>query len=100
MPSPRPKARRYATDELLSLRSSLPVVSFLVKKVNKHPDIGTHLLVDLLYFKVCSQSSLSFYLLDPRRSPEESRALLLPFQGAHRRHNQTQRTSIEQQTYI
>jgi hypothetical protein len=34
-------ARRYSADELLRMKSELPVVSCVVAKLNKHPDIGT-----------------------------------------------------------
>lgn len=39
--APPSEARRYDLHELLSLRTSLPVVSCLVKNINKHPNIGT-----------------------------------------------------------
>jgi len=35
------ETRRYSIAELLSLRTSLPIVTCLVKNINQHPDIGT-----------------------------------------------------------
>lgn len=34
--------RRYSVEEILSLRSSLPVVNCVVRKLNNHPDIGNY----------------------------------------------------------
>ncbi len=34
------EGRRYSPNELLHLRTSLPVVNCVVNKLNKHPDIG------------------------------------------------------------
>jgi hypothetical protein len=36
------RPRRYSIEEILSLRSSLPVVNCVVRKLNKHPDIGSY----------------------------------------------------------
>jgi hypothetical protein len=35
---------RYSAEELVSLRDSLPVVTCVVEKLNKHPDIGKYSL--------------------------------------------------------
>jgi hypothetical protein len=40
------EARRYTNEELLRMRTSLPVVNCVIKKLNKHPDIGTYSLDD------------------------------------------------------
>jgi len=42
------EGRRYSPNELLHLRTSLPVVNCVVNKLNKHPDIGMILKYEVL----------------------------------------------------
>jgi len=42
------EGRCYSPNELLHLRTSLPVVNCVVNKLNKHPDIGMILKYEVL----------------------------------------------------
>jgi hypothetical protein len=42
------RLRRYSVEEILSLRSSLPVVNCVVRKLNRHPDIGNYSHQDVI----------------------------------------------------
>jgi hypothetical protein len=46
-PATSSRPRRYSVEEILSLRSSLPVVNCVVRRLNKHPDIGNYSPQDL-----------------------------------------------------
>ncbi|PMD35247.1 hypothetical protein L207DRAFT_109635 [Hyaloscypha variabilis F] len=71
--SPLPVARRYSADELLYLRSSLPVVNCVVNKLNKHPDIASIVRLPEEAFRY------------PHRFTCESRSLMDTTNGQNRR---------------
>lgn len=41
---PSTTVRRYSTEELLDLRTSLPMVPCVINKLNKHLDLGKDLI--------------------------------------------------------
>jgi hypothetical protein len=70
-------ARRYSPEQLLFLRTALPVVNCVVRKLNKHPDIGKFpnwAICFLLWLRKGLQQEFSTFPTKPSQTRSDSRA--------------------------